>query len=417
MKRFLAILLALCLVCAPVFTVMAAEETAEEEIIPQVVDAKIITKVLDEGMVINGVRVEFDNEFAAGKLTTSSFSVNGFTVLQTYVNNSGKIDDAAMSGKYAFVIFDEPNGIGTGSYGLLQYAGQNSAPRDVTLNVFYGAEFFEAKGFIHAEVDEFIEGEVTDAEGYTTQYRFYAPEDTSEPLPLVIWLHGAGERGDNNITQIAANRGALNYITIRSQSKNPCFVLAPQAQPTGWDASAIANINTIVLQLISEYNIDASRIYVSGCSMGGGGSKSLMNAYPDMIAASVVTANGSLSDDEALLENIKDIPVIVVTAADDGKSGENMAANYEFLTEKGYNVVAFLGEDSRNGYLYGDASDKDFEPVIAAMEEAGAIWALVTYVPGTVVPAAHWSWMTATQNETLHDWMFSQVKAAPYTGE
>lgn len=419
MKRILALLVAMFMLFS---CVAFAEESEEEAPNYNPVDAKIITKVIDEGMIINGVRIEFDGAWTAGDLTTSSFTVNGFTVVQQYLNNTGVVGEAEATGKYVFLTFEEPAGIGTGSYGVLQYDGNtglNSAPRDLTLNIMYNATVINANGYIHYEVDNFSEGSVTDDEGHTTNYRLFVPEDTETALPLVIWLHGAGERAadGNNITQLAANRSALNYATPESQAAHPCYVLAPQATTDGWDEAAINNIHTIVNQLIAEHNIDTSRIYVSGCSMGGGGSKSLMTAYPEMIAGSVVTANGSLSDDEEQLKVFADIPIIVICAADDGESGANMAANYEKVTGLGYGAVAFLGENSRNGYLRGERAAQDLREVTDAMAAEGVHWAFVTYIPGTVVPAAHWSWMAATDNAALHDWLFAQVKAEPYTAE
>jgi predicted peptidase len=53
------------------------------------VDARIVTKVLDEGQVVAGVRIEWDAPFTAGELTTASFVVNGYTIVALYVNEDG----------------------------------------------------------------------------------------------------------------------------------------------------------------------------------------------------------------------------------------------------------------------------------------------------------------------------------------
>lgn len=425
MKRLFSLLVAMLMLIS---CVAFAEEAAEEVIPPpNPVDAKIVTKVIDEGQIINGVRIEFDGEWTTGTLTTSSFTVNGFSVVQLYINNSGRPGEAEYTGKYVFAMFDEPMGIGGGTYGTLQYSmdtGTNSAPRDLTLNISYNSTIIDAKGYVHAEVDDFIEGSVTDDNGYTTNYRLFVPEDKEATLPLVIWLHGAGERGDNNFTQIAANRGALNYATLDSQAEHPCYVLAPQAHAKteedngGWNEPAVANIGTIVKNLLAEYPIDASRIYVTGCSMGGMGTKSMMKAFPDMVAAAVVIANGSFLEDETELATVKDIPTIIITGAADskGEADNTMVANHKLVTDLGYKAVAFLTERGRNGYLRGEAAARDLKPVIDEMTETGSIWAYVTYLADTVVPSAHWSWMAASENETLHDWMFAQVKAVPFGG-
>ncbi len=421
MKKLFAILLCAMMLFSLTAIAEAPAPTATPVPDPVFTDAKILTKVLDEGQAVYGVRLEFAGEWDSGALLPADFGVNGYSIVQVYMNNSGKPGHAELKGKYVFIIFDEPQGIGAGLTNTLQYFSGSNTLRDLTLNVQFTSRqmMFDAKGYIHLEVDDFEIGSVSDADGYKTDYRLYIPEGwEGKSLPLVIWLHGAGERGTNNFTQLSANRSALNYITPAAQKRNPAFVLAPQGH-SGWDGPAINNINTIVLELIEKYNIDAARIYVSGCSMGGGGSKSLMFAYPEMIAASVVIANANLSEDEARLAAYKDIPIIVITGAADGggTANERMVQNYELVTSLGYKAVAFLSENGRNGYLRGEEAAMDLQPVIDAMAKEEAMWAFVTYLPGTVIPSAHWSWMAATENAALQDWMFSKVKAVPYSGK
>ena len=416
MKKLFAILLSIMVLMT--FTAFAEEPEAVPD--PVYVDGKIVTKVLDEGQIICGLRLEFDSEWAGGKLTTGSFTVRGFDVIGLYLNNSGIPGQAEYTGKYVFVMFDDPSGIGTMNNGTLQYTGGQNLLREQYLNLVFAGETYAVTGYINIEVDEFLIAEETDANGYTTPYRLYVPKGWEEAsLPLVIWMHGAGERGDNNLAQIAANRGALNYVTERCQAAHPCFVLAPQAQAGqggGWNDAAVANIGNVVKKLIEEYHIDASRIYVTGCSMGGMGTKKMMQTYPDMVAAAVVIANSSFLTEPEQLELVKDIPCIIICGAADGGGGadDSMVANFELVTGLGYKAVAFLRENGRNGYLRGAEAAADLAPVIEAMKAEGVIWAYVDYLADTVVPSAHWSWMAASENETLQAWMFEQVKAEPY---
>lgn len=417
MKKLIALLLGLMML----MTVAVAEETAEEAPTPAFVDAVIVTKVLDEGQVIAGARLEWDLEFAAGALTVANFSVTGFTVIGLYVNNDGVWKHAETSGKYVFLEFEEPVGIGTGTYNTLQYTSGHNLLRDRSLDIqcTYDMNLYTATGYIHYEVDDYLSAVETNND-YATPYRLYVPEGwEGQSLPLVIWLHGGGERGDNNIAQVAANRGALNFSDATAQAAHPCFVLAPQAQDTGWDEPALYNVNSIVMQLIDEYGIDASRIYVSGCSMGGAGSKSLMYAYPDMIAGSVITANGSFTDDPAQLAILAEIPVWLITSADDsgGEAWISVAANVELIESLDYSVLAFLDNDGLNGFLRGQDAVNDVQKVVDAAAAADYDFIVSTFKVGTVLPAAHWSWMSATDNAAVRDWLFSQVNDAPYAGE
>jgi predicted peptidase len=384
------------------------------------VDAKIVTKVLDEGQVAAGVRVEWDAPFAAGELTTASFAVNGYSVVGLYVSEDGAWNHAETAGRYAFLVFEDPASIGTGTRNTLQYKDGGNVLRDLTVDIqcFYDMNLYSAKGYIHTEIDKYMALSET-AGDCTTQYRLFIPVGwANEKLPPVIWLHGAGERGSDNFALLAANRGALNFSDDEAQAAHLRFVLAPQARETGWDEFALANIISVVLGLIENFNVDLSRIHVAGCSMGGRSSKALILAYPDMIAGALITANSSFSDDEAELRAFAEVPMRLITDSDDGggTAGETLAANVRLIEGHGINVVSFLGDDGLNGFLCGQAA-ADVRRVTNTVEAAGARMIASAYITGTVIRAALWSWMAATDNRAVRDWLFAQVNESPYTGE
>src|SRR5262249_8762105 len=116
-------------------------------------------------------------------------------------------------------------------------------------------------------------------------YRLMKPADydPKQKYPLVVFLHGAGERGDDNTKQLA--HGVKNFPSPEARKKYPCFLIAPQC-PTGrnWggirlgkaevpgDASAPSSlVLEIVGQLQKEFSLDDKRIYLTGLSMGGYG--------------------------------------------------------------------------------------------------------------------------------------------------
>ena len=67
-------------------------------------------------------------------------------------------------------------------------------------------------------------------QGTTIPYRLFVPEDydSIETYPLVLALHGAGERGSDNVTHVASYRLATAWADPVNQAQNPCFVVAPQ---------------------------------------------------------------------------------------------------------------------------------------------------------------------------------------------
>ena len=122
--------------------------------------------------------------------------------------------------------------------------------------------------------------------GATLRYRLLAAEPTGDgPPPLVLFLHGAGERGDDNAAQL--RHGVAEFH--RRQAEHPCLVLAPQC-PAGqkwvevdWgDQTGAASFPSepseplrlaieVMDRLIAGGRVDPARLYVTGLSMGGYG--------------------------------------------------------------------------------------------------------------------------------------------------
>lgn len=111
--------------------------------------------------------------------------------------------------------------------------------------------------------------------------RLFVPDeyDSHKSYPLIIFLHGMGERGTDNTSQVNGN---IDNLLSAAKSRD-LFIYAPQTSG-GWNPRSfmkqVANATTI-------YNIDTSRLYVTGLSMGGGGAWDTLIEYSDVIAAGV----------------------------------------------------------------------------------------------------------------------------------
>ena len=269
MKKLLNILLVLVLALSLALPALAEEAEAPA---PQIVDAKVITYVTDEARTVAAVRIEYDQPITTGTYGLSDYFVNGYDVRAVYVSDTGVYQEAARTGNYVIVEFAISQVPGY-SEGKMNFWTTDNSYIDPTLDVYCPGDdcWFTTTGCIHFEADDYIAGSVTSEGGVETLYRLYIPEgyeaadESLEDLPLVVWLHGGGESGTDNEEQLLANRGALNFSSKEAQAAHPCFVLAPQTN-VGWADDALVNVNTIVLDLIANYNIDASRIYGIGCS-------------------------------------------------------------------------------------------------------------------------------------------------------
>ena len=147
---------------------------------------------------------------------------------------------------------------------------------------------------------------ITDADGKEAKYVLFVPHDYKgdKPYPLVLFLHGAGETGNDGKKQTYVGLGP---VTRMQEKSFPFFVVFPQSQDRTWAAESKDGLRAldILAAVQREYKIDDKRLYLTGLSMGGFGTWSLATKYPDRWAAIVPVCGGG---DPAKAESIKDIP-------------------------------------------------------------------------------------------------------------
>jgi predicted peptidase len=143
-------------------------------------------------------------------------------------------------------------------------------------------------------------------------YRLFHAE-TTRKVPLVLYLHGSGGLGDDNLKQLGlGNRfGTRIWLLPENQKRFPCYVLAPQTD-RGWirydfsqqpakelpgfgDGARLAL--EIVDGLCREFRVDELRIYIVGNSMGGAGVWNVLANRPNFFAAAVICCGGESPDD------------------------------------------------------------------------------------------------------------------------
>lgn len=162
----------------------------------------------------------------------------------------------------------------------------------------------------------------TAADGAALNYRLLSPKnpEAGKKYPLVLFLHGAGERGTDNAIQL--KHGAPLFAKPEVREKFPCFVLVPQCPPDktwsavkGWTGpSAFSAEPTEPMKLVlgvlegllKDSPVDADRLYVTGLSMGGYGTWDLVTRSPERWAAAVPICGGG---DAARIAAAKDVPL------------------------------------------------------------------------------------------------------------
>jgi len=162
-------------------------------------------------------------------------------------------------------------------------------------------------------------------------YNIFYPDTDDKKLPLFIFLHGAGERGDDNSSQLMHIAPILTN-PVNSQ-RFPAILLFPQcpsneywanvdvSQDGQWTPDSSDNPTAPmqrVIELIESMklnpSVDTDRIYISGLSMGGFGTFDLLARHPDWFAGAVAICGGADLDN---VENYKDIPLWIFHGAED----------------------------------------------------------------------------------------------------
>ncbi len=203
-----------------------------------------------------------------------------------------------------------------------------------------------------------------DAQGDNSPYRLMRPSkyDPAQKYPLVVFLHGAGERGSDNEAQL--KWGMEDFAAPQLREKYPCFVVAPQCPSeekwvnVDWTLSSHsmpekpANAMRLVLELIEqlrkEFSIDGDRLYITGLSMGGYGAWDAIQRHPNLFAAAAPVCGGG---DPAFANRIAKLPIWAFhgdedTAVKPQRSREMIEALEAAGGEPKYTEYAGVGHNS-----------------------------------------------------------------------
>ena len=196
----------------------------------------------------------------------------------------------------------------------------------------------------------------------SANYLLYLPKEYDESdleFPLVLFLHGAGERG-TDLEKVKVH--GLPRL-INEGKEFPFIVVSPQCpEDMFWNTDILS---ALLDEIEESYRVDKNRIYVTGLSMGGNGTWSLALAQPDRFAAIAPVCGWSVP---SVACKIKNIPIWVFHGAKD-------------------NVVPISSSEVIVEKLKSCGSDVNF----------------------TVYPEAnHDSWTETYNNEELYKWFMEQ---------
>jgi predicted peptidase len=145
------------------------------------------------------------------------------------------------------------------------------------------------------------------------EYWLYLPADylkADKEWPMMMFLHGAGERGDN-IDDVLVHGPAK----LASEGKDfPFIIISPQCpRGVGW-ADKTDELIALCDHITDTYAVDKNRLYITGLSMGGYGTWALIGKYPEKFAAAAPICGGGDDDSSHKLKNF---PIWVFHGAKD----------------------------------------------------------------------------------------------------
>ena len=221
----------------------------------------------------------------------------------------------------------------------------------------------------------------------TLLYRFFKPEvKEGEKYPLIIFLHGAGERGADNQKQLFQDH-FLHFLFSEEGKKHPSFLIAPQC-PEGkrwcevnWSepnshttpeqpSEYFRMLRELLASLKKDYPIDEKRIYITGVSMGGFGTFDYLVRYPEDIAAAIPVCGGADNARLVSVPEVRNVATWIFHGSDDS---------------------AVNPERSRKAF----ATLKEINPNVHYTEFPGV---------------QHASWVPAYRSEEMIKWVFEQKK-------
>jgi predicted peptidase len=201
------------------------------------------------------------------------------------------------------------------------------------------------------------------------KYLLYLPKDygqKEQKWPFMLFLHGAGERGDD--LDLVKKHGPPKLV---EQGKEfPFIIVSPQCPAGTWWTEEMDALMALLDDVQSKYAVDPNRVYLTGLSMGGYGSWALACRHPERFAAVAPICGGG---ERYLANKLKDVPVWAFHGAKDP-------------------VVPL----------------RESQEMVDALKRAGGEVQLTVYPE-----AEHDCWTVTYDNPKLYEWFLSRYKNGP----
>ncbi|MFW5761668.1 MAG: fibronectin type III domain-containing protein, partial [Cyclobacteriaceae bacterium] len=167
-------------------------------------------------------------------------------------------------------------------------------------------------------------------------------------FPLIVFLHGSGERGTTNVGQL--KHGGKAHLKAVEDDRFPGLLLYPQHNTNsgGWPTSEVDKVINVVNELIEHYDVDPNRIYFHGLSGGAIGTWDILKRYPKLVAAALPMSGNITSTNNLDYSNQIHIPIWLSQGSRDGVDNALPAQSINLV-----NFIRDLGGGIRYEYMIG----------------------------------------------------------------
>jgi predicted peptidase len=228
---------------------------------------------------------------------------------------------------------------------------------------------------------------IVSVEGHEFRYQVYIPSSysSSQLWPVIMFLHGSGEGGNDGLAQTQVGLGAAIRL---NPLRYPVIAVFPQAPMDSlWVGVSARAAMAALERTMHEFRTDSNRVYLTGLSIGGNGTWYLAFRYPTKFAAVVPVCGWVVPfDDPEILNSERVVPGDTVAPF------QTLARRFGSLP-----VWIFHGEEDHSVPV------GQSRQAAAALREAG-VPVIYTELPGT----GHNAWDAAYGSTKFAEWLFAQ---------
>src|SRR3954447_4670135 len=243
--------------------------------------------------------------------------------------------------------------------------------------------------------------------------RLYVPPEasnTASARPFILFLHGAGEDGTNNTSQVNVNIDNL----LAEAKRRGAYLYAPQTTDNWGSTNTTANVLTMVQSAEATLNVDTSRLYITGLSNGGGGTWNMLSRYPGVFAAGLPIASVGPSTDFTA-SRLLDEPIWAFHARNDATVavGVDHGTVNKVLTAAHVALPGYPASTSTNDFLISNP-DLALHQTVEALVQGG----VSEYrIPGSKLDlmyyefttGGHGIWSGVYASPPVYDWLFAHA--------